>query len=113
MREKNSPFKAAKQMVTDAPQLIQQLPQLPQLAIDALQQITKLEKSLAVLSQTPAKAPAPASSKARVVVGLTLVGVAVFLSQDILQPIFEQLPALNILMIGTGLYLLISNKQPS
>ena len=109
MREKNSPLKVAKTMLKDAPQLLQQLPELPQLAIDALHQIKKLEKTVATIQQ-PVQPSAPASSKYPVLAGLCLIGVALFISQDILQPAFSQVPAYSWLLVGAGAYLLISKK---
>ncbi|MDF1644072.1 MAG: ubiquinone biosynthesis regulatory protein kinase UbiB [Pseudomonadales bacterium] len=109
MREKNSPLKAAKTMLKDAPQLLQQLPQLPQLAIDALHQIKKLENTVATIQQ-PVQPSAPAPSKYRILAGLCLIGVALFISQDILQPAFAQVPTYNWLLVGAGIYLLVSKK---
>ena len=109
MREKNSPLKTAKAMIKDAPELLQQLPQIPQLAIDALHQIKKLEKTIAG-SQQPVERSTPTTSNLRALSGLCLIGVALFSSQDILQPAFSQVPIVGWLLAGTGLYLLISRK---
>lgn len=109
VRDKNSPIKAAKTLWRDTPRLVQQLPELPQLAIDALRQINKLEKTLAQ-TQPPEQVAAPIPPKLRIFLGLCSIGVALFISQDILQPAFSQLPTISWLLVGTGLYLLISRR---
>lgn len=109
MRAKNSPSRTFKTMLKQTPELFQQLPELPQLAIDALKQIQSLEKTITAAHQ-PVESSTAHMSKRRFWSGLCLIGVALFISQDILQPAFVQVPAYSWLLVGAGAYLLISKK---
>ncbi|MBV1914789.1 MAG: ubiquinone biosynthesis regulatory protein kinase UbiB [Pseudomonadales bacterium] len=110
MREKNSPTKIAKAMLKQAPELFRQLPELPQLAIDALKQIQSLEKTIAA-SQPPVQTHKPDRSRGRVLGGLCLVAAPLLISQEALLPMFSQVPAFNWLLFGAGVYLLSTRNK--
>jgi len=99
------PGQVFKQVKRHAPDWLEQLPHLPQLVVDSMEQVKRIDKTLiARQNQSP---PPPARQRNKALVGTLLVGLGLGSAYGALNDAAQQASSPGLLLIAAGALLLL------
>ena len=100
------PGQVFKQVKRHAPDWLEQLPQLPQLLVDSMEQIKRIDKTLNTHQQKNQPAAAPRQHY-KALAGVLLIGIGLGSTYDLLINTAQQATSPSLLLIAAGALLLL------
>ncbi len=100
------PSQVLKQVKRHAPDWLEQLPHLPQLLVDSMEQVKRIDKTLNTHQQKSQPA-APPRQQYKALTGVLLIGIGLGGTYDLLNNATQQATAPSLLLIAAGTLLLL------
>jgi len=101
-----APGEVFNQVKRHAPDWLEQLPHLPQLVVDSMEQVKRIDKTLNA-QQSKTQSFEPARTRGKVLVGTLLVGLGLGNAYNVLNNTADQTAPSSLLLIAVGTLLLL------